>query len=137
MENQVTNDVMKLRVEANMRENPPRVHPSDSISLVIEKMLGADIGAIIVIERDETPVGIITEKDLIERVVEPNRDIDVTLAQEVMSKPIVIIESDETVAEALRLMQEKKIRRLAVTKREVLVGIITERRLLEALFREI
>jgi CBS domain-containing protein len=137
MENQLTNDVMKLRVEANMRENPPRVHPSDSISLVIEKMLGADIGAIIVIERDETPVGIITEKDLIERVVEPNRDIDVTLAQEVMSKPIVIIESDETVAEALRLMQEKKIRRLAVTKREVLVGIITERRLLEALFREI
>jgi CBS domain-containing protein len=137
MENQVTNDVMKLRVKANMRENPPRVHPSDSISLVIEKMLGADIGAIIVIERDETPVGIITEKDLIERVVEPNRDIDVTLAQEVMSKPIVIIESDETVAEALRLMQEKKIRRLAVTKREVLVGIITERRLLEALFREI
>ena len=137
MENQVTNDVMKLRVVANMRENPPRVHPSDSISLVIEKMLGADIGTIIVIERDETPVGIITEKDLIERVVEPNRDIDVTLAQEVMSKPIVTIESDETVAEALRLMQEKKIRRLAVTKREVLVGIITERRLLEALFREI
>lgn len=136
MESQGKNDVMKLRVESNMRERPPRVHTSDPISLVIEKMLGADIGAIIVMERDETPVGIITEKDLIERVVEPNRDIDVTLAQEVMSKPIVTIDADETVAEALKLMHGKKIRRLAVTKREVLVGIITERRLLQALFRE-
>jgi CBS domain-containing protein len=137
MERQGGNEVMKLRVEANMRENPPRVRPSDPISVVIEKMLGEDIGAIIVIERDETPVGIITEKDLIERVVEPNRDIDVTLVQEVMSKPIVTIESDETVAEALRVMHEKNIRRLAVTSEDLFVGIITERRLLEAVFREI
>lgn len=137
MEGLGTNEVMKLRVEVNMREKPPVVHPSDPISLVIEKMLGEDIGAIIVTERGGTPVGIITEKDLIERVVEPNRDIDVTLVQEVMSKPIVTVEASETVAEALRVMHENNIRRLGVTSKDVLVGIITERRLLEAVFREI
>ena len=137
MENQGTNEVMKLRVEVNMRKNPPEVYSSDPIIVVVEKMLGADIGAIIVIDRDRAPVGIITEKDLIERVVEPNRDIDVTLAHEVMSKPIVTIEADKTIAEALKLMNQRNIRRLAVTSKESLVGLVTERRLLEALFREI
>jgi signal-transduction protein with cAMP-binding, CBS, and nucleotidyltransferase domain len=137
MENQGINEIMSLQVEVNMRKNPPEASPWDPVTLVVEKMLGADIGAIIVVERDRIPVGIITEKDLIERVVDLNRDVDLTTAREVMTTPVITIEAEETIAEALKIMHQNNIRRLAVTQKNLLVGIVTERRLLETVFREI
>jgi CBS domain-containing protein len=129
--------VLNLTVRLNMREDPPTVNPWDPVTYVVERMLAEDIGAIIVVERDNTPVGIITEKDLVERVVEPDRDIDTTVAQTVMSRPLITLEIDSSISEALELMNRHNIRRLVLTEDEKLAGITTERRLLEVVFQEL
>ncbi|MEM2428518.1 MAG: CBS domain-containing protein, partial [Candidatus Bathyarchaeia archaeon] len=56
-----------------------------------------------------------------------------TYAHEVMSKPLITIEADKPISEALRIMRDNKIRRLVVTRRGNLVGILTERRIIDAL----
>jgi CBS domain-containing protein len=130
-------NTLSIPVEVNMRPDPPTVKITDPISRVIEVMLGKDIGAVIVLERDGHPVGIITEKDILERVVKTDRDVDMTLANEVMSEPLILVEADQATALALDLMRQNNIRRLGVLKHDLLVGIVTERRLLEGLFQEL
>ena len=92
-------------------------------------MITEDIGAVIVIEK-ERPIGIITEKDILDRIVTPGKDVYNTLAKDVMSKPVITIEASSMLKEALELMKKKKIRRLVVMENERLIGLVTERRLL-------
>lgn len=92
------------------------------------RMVQSNIGAVLVVER-ERPIGIITERDVLERAI-MNKNVYKATAKEVMSQPVISTEADCSVKEALRLMRKHKIRRLAVTENGTLVGLITERRLL-------
>jgi len=112
---------------------PITVSKSDSATIVVEKMIKENIGAVIVVENDK-PVGIITEKDMLAKVIRPRNDMHLTLAEDIMSKPIISIEFDRSMKEALELMRENEIRRLVVTNEEAFWGLITERRLLELAF---
>jgi len=123
---------LNVPVETVMRSPPVKVLFSDTVATVIDKMLTYDIGAVIV-EMGGKPVGIITEKDILSRVVRAGKSPSSTYAQEVMSKPLITIEADKPISEALKLMRDNKIRRLAVTRRGGLVGILTERRIIDAL----
>ncbi|MEM1506878.1 MAG: CBS domain-containing protein [Candidatus Bathyarchaeia archaeon] len=123
---------MKDSVETIMRSPPVTALFSDSVSSVIEKMITNNIGAVIVMSGGN-PVGIITERDIVEKIARSNRDPNKIRAEEIMSSPLISIEADKTVRDALALMRDKKIRRLGVTRKGRLVGIVTERRVLDAL----
>ena len=123
---------MDLPVHTNMRPNPPIVFASDPISRAIDLMIKQNIGAVIVVANDQY-IGLINEKDILERVVKPKKNVVETLVKDVMSKPLISIQYDSLMKEAFDLMQEHNIRRLAVTKKGKLVGIITERRILECI----
>ncbi len=115
-----------------MRRPPVTALFSDNASFVVKKMISNNIGAIIVMSGG-SPVGIITERDIIEKIVRAGKDPNKTRAEEIMSSPLISIESNKTIKDALVLMRDKKIRRLGVTRRGRLIGIVTERRLLDAL----
>jgi len=121
-------DWLKL-VESVMRAPPIAASLTNTVSTVSEMMLSSNIGSIVVISNGK-PVGIITERDIIEKVVKAGKDPRETTAKEIMSSPTVTIEHNRSVSEALKLMREKGIRRLAVTQKGKLVGVVTERRLL-------
>ena len=119
-------------IESVMRRPPVTALFSDSISYVTEKMISNNIGAVIVLSGGK-PSGIITERDIVEKIVRARRDPDKTRAAEIMSSPLLTIEAEKTVLDALKIMRDNDIRRLAVTKNGRLVGIVTERRLLNSL----
>ena len=123
---------LNASVESVMRSPPVTALFSDSVSYVTEKMVSNNIGAIIIISGGK-PSGIITERDIIEKIVRPRRDPDKTRATEIMSSPLLTIDAKKTVADALKIMRDKKVRRLAVTRNGRLAGIVTERRLLDPL----
>lgn len=124
--------MLQIPVEKGDR-TPVTVSMSDSVSVLVNKMVKENIGALVVVEKGK-PVGIITEKDVLERVMKLEKDMNQTLAKDVMSKPLISIESDRPMKEALELMQKHNIRRIVVTKKGKLRGLITERRLLHAAF---
>ncbi|MBS7634542.1 CBS domain-containing protein [Candidatus Bathyarchaeota archaeon] len=119
-------------MESVMRSPPVTALFSDSVSLIIDKMIVNNIGAIIVISGGN-PIGIITERDIVEKVAKTNRDPGKIRAKEIMSSPLISVEADKTIKDALILMRERKIRRLGVTRKGRLIGIVTERRVLDAL----
>ena len=125
---------LNLPVTVSMRRNPVTVSLTEPVSGLMIKMIEENIGAFIVVE-GERPVGIITEKDMLARVVMNGKNMYKTKAGDVMSKPLISIEVDQTIKEALELMRNNDIRRLAVTENDSLVGLVTERRLLATIGR--
>ncbi len=123
---------IEASVESVTRSPPVTVLFSDSVSSIVDKMLTYDVGAVIVMSGGR-PVGIITERDILERVVKAHKDPDKTYANAIMSSPIIFIDSGKSLGDALTTMRDKHIRRLAVLKGGNLVGIVTERRVLSFL----
>jgi CBS domain-containing protein len=81
-----------------------------------------DVGDLVVMEGVEAK-GIVTERDLVRRVMAQKKSLESKIT-EVMSYPLITIEEDSSIKEAARKMVKYKIRRLPVTKKDVLVGII-------------
>jgi CBS domain-containing protein len=81
-----------------------------------------DVGDLVVMESNE-PKGIVTERDLVRRVMAQRKPLDIKVS-EVMSDPLITIEEESSLRDAARKMVKYRIRRLPVTKKNVLVGII-------------
>ena len=131
-ENLLTILGMRASVESVMRSPPVTASLYEPVSSVVEKMVSNKIGAVIVMSGD-AHAGMITERDTVERVMWANKDPKETLAKDVMSSPLISIESNMRVRDALTLMRDKKMRRLAVTRKGRLIGLVTVRRLLDSL----
>ncbi len=69
--------------------------------------------------------GIITERDILRKIVAKGRNAELVKIRDVMSSPIITIDADASVEEASRLMDEKRIRRLVVAENGKFVGKIT------------
>ena len=87
-------------------------------------------GCIIVTTKDGKPIGIITERDLVVRVLAKNKKPDTVKAKKVMTAPVMTVEPDVTISEAARRMSRLDIRRLAVIYKEKLVGIVSSKDIL-------
>jgi CBS domain-containing protein len=94
-----------------------------------KKMLEHGIGGIIVTDSNY-PVGIVTERDLVRKVISYNRRPSSMLVKEVMTSPLITVHSLESVNEAMRKMFKLRIRRLPVVDENRLVGIVTDTDLL-------
>jgi len=82
------------------------------------------VGCLVVVD-DETCVGIVTERDLIERSICQRRDPEKTKVREIMSQNIKVVYALDTVEKALETMKQYKIKKLPVISSEKVVGIIT------------
>ncbi|MFX0541462.1 CBS domain-containing protein [Roseovarius sp. S4756] len=89
------------------------VEADTPVSEIAERMAKEDIGAVM-IGQDDRLVGMITDRDLALRVVAKGLDAHKTKAEDVMSKNVVYCRTEETVEDAIHLMDQKKIRRLPV-----------------------
>jgi len=114
-----------------MTKNPKVVRRDTSVQEIVATMNKFDISSVIVVQ-EERPVGIVTHKDIVSKVVQPRIPPDALKAIEVMSTPVVTIGEDASMEEAARLMSRKRIKKLVVVSGEKLVGIITSMDLVRA-----
>ncbi|MEM3833461.1 MAG: CBS domain-containing protein [Thermoprotei archaeon] len=80
----------------------------------------------VVISINDVPSGVVTERDLLRRVIAKGFDINRILLKEIMTSPLITISSDATLAEAWKLMTEKNIRRLYVVEKGKIIGRVTQ-----------
>ncbi|KYH39609.1 MAG: hypothetical protein AYL33_007820 [Candidatus Bathyarchaeota archaeon B63] len=115
-------DVMSSPVVTAAEDSP--------LNEVAKLMKKHNIGCVIVSGNDGKPVGIITERDIVERVVAENIKPGEIKAKEIMSTPLVKIDSEKTISDAAREMSRLNIRRLAVMYKGDLAGIISSKDIL-------
>jgi len=119
-------DIRELTTGSGMKKPDVEVSDSEKISIVIDDMLIKNVNSIIVTENNN-PIGIIDKNDILRKVLKEQRDPEKTCAKEIMSLPILKIESTEPVTEALKKMHGSKIDRVAVFKNGKLVGMLKQR----------
>jgi len=92
-----------------------------------------NIGCVVVVDKSERPVGILTERD----VVRIFGTLDVASSRsplsEIMSKPLITISTNSSIKDALQTMQQKNIRRLVILDKEKMIGIITDKDIFKAI----
>jgi len=112
IENVMVSDVITIEAEATVRE-------------AVELMNKNEIGCLVVVDGEGKPVGILTERDLLKRVLAKRKDPVRTKVEDVMSKPLITGTPHMDLEAAARLMFEKKIKKLPVVEDGRLVGLVT------------
>ncbi len=102
-----------------------------SVKEATRSMIDNKIGSILVTKQGK-PLGIVTERDLIERIVEPSRDPSKTKIKEIMSAPLITISKETGILVAMRKMREYEISRLVVMDDDTLLGILSEKDIVRA-----
>ncbi|MEM2210532.1 MAG: CBS domain-containing protein [Nitrososphaerales archaeon] len=117
-----------VRTKVLVREimNSPVViaHKNDNVKSLAMKMAKSNVGSVIIME-GEKHIGIVSDGDIVSKVVAKGLDPEKVIASEIMSEHLYTIDGDKDVIEAARMMRRMKIKRLGVTYKDRLVGVIS------------
>ena len=111
-----------------MTKNVLTVEASSKVEDALRVMAEEGIGSVVV-TKEGKPVGILTERDIVRRIIKERNILDRRVG-EVMSKPLIVASPETGIFEALQTMRKNNIRRLPVVSGDKLEGIVTEKDLL-------
>ncbi len=109
-----------------MTPNPECIGEDESVVVAAQKLKRLDIGALPICGNDNRLKGMLTDRDIVVKVIAEGRDPDTCKAGELAQGKPVTIGADDPVEEALRTMKEHKVRRLPVIDGHDLVGMISQ-----------
>jgi CBS domain-containing protein len=111
----------------------PRVEASTNAFKAAEKMVKGGFWSLLV-EKNGIPVGVVTDRDILKRVVANGNDIKRIKLEEIMTSPIITVSPTDTMERAMKIMVEKQIRRIYVAENGKIVGRITQTSLFASTF---
>ena len=115
--------------EEVMTPNPVCCLPTDSVKRAAEYMKRENVGPIPVIENEQTRklIGIITDRDLVLKVIAKGHDTLSTRVESVMTRKMVSCRADDSLQKAMDLMSKHQLRRITIVdKAHVILGIISQ-----------
>jgi CBS domain-containing protein len=115
---------MNMKVKELMTPNPKVVRPEDTAAQAATLMKQEDCGALPVVSKDGKLVGIVTDRDIVIRVIASGKDPKSTPVSAVMSADPVTLSPDASDDDAEKLMAKSQVRRLPVVEGGKLVGIL-------------
>jgi CBS domain-containing protein len=119
-----------------MTESPIAVEPSTTVVEAATSMANEDVGPLPVVQ-DGRLVGIVTDRDLVVRVLAEGRDAASTTVGDIASSDLVTVTPDTELQNALDLMSQNQVRRLPVVENDRLVGIVAQADIARALDEEL
>lgn len=119
----------EVRVRDVVRRPLISVDASDTVKYVAKLMVEKNISGVVVMDNGK-PVGLVTERDLVSKVLAKDRNAAELKAGEIMSSPLITVGIDASLSEAVDLMNRHRIRRLVVVEGGNVVGIFTQRDIL-------
>jgi CBS domain-containing protein len=113
-----------MKIEEVMIKNVFTLQEDVSVYEAVKLMNENRIGCLVVLQYGQV-VGIVTERDMLERVVEKCRNPKETKVTEIMTKRVFVGKPDMRLDEAAKLMFEKKVKKLPIVEGNRLVGLVT------------
>ena len=115
---------MSLEVQNIMVSNVITVETNTLVIDAVKIMNQHGIGCLVVM-KNGSPAGIVTERDLLKRVLAESKNPKKIRVQEVMSRPLIIGKPDMEIEEVFKLMFERKIKKLPIVEDGKLLGLVT------------
>jgi signal-transduction protein with cAMP-binding, CBS, and nucleotidyltransferase domain len=115
---------MSPKLKEIMVEDVVTVKATSTIKEAAELMNKNEIGCLIVIDKGK-PAGIITERDMLKRVINESRRPKQTTVSQVMSKPLISVQPKMQAGDAAKMMLKQKIKKLPVIENDQILGLVT------------
>jgi len=100
----------------------------EAARLMVERHIGS-----LIANRDGLPFGIVTERDMLEKIVAQSADPSKLTVQEIMTAPLATIDASASLIDAARKMVEKQLKRLVVTEHDKIIGIVSQTDLVQSM----
>ena len=123
---------MPVLVKDKMCKHVVTVKSDETVRKAVKSMAENNIGCVVICQGDKL-LGILTERDVMKKIVASGTDPNFTKVNDVMTKKLIGLDSEKTIQEAVDILGKKGIRRLPVIDKGRLVGIITMTDLLDAM----
>jgi CBS domain-containing protein len=114
-----------VKVEDVMSSPVVTIRNTDTVLVACKLMKKNEIGCVVVVDKSDKPVGLMTERDVVRRVAALDLLPSKVNAGKSMTKPLGTIDPSSNVTDAAKKMREMKVRRLVVVQGDKLKGIIT------------
>ena len=101
------------------------ISKDQSVRQALVLMSDKNIGAIIIVDNNDFPIGIFTERDYARKIILKGKNSKDTLLYEVMTKELITVTRDYKIEQCMEIMTEKRIRHLPVLENKKIVGIIS------------
>lgn len=99
--------------------------PSDTSICEAAIIMGKESIGSVLIEENNKVIGIMTERDILQKIVAKGRNPEETKVKDIMTQPLVTIDASESIVQAGEKMDEQRIRRLLVTENGKIIGKVT------------
>jgi len=119
-------DITEISSQAGTKLPSIEITPTEPVAQIVEKMLQNSVTSVLLMEHNK-PVGIINDRDLLKEIVEEQKDPLKTLAKNLNFTPLIILEGNESMITAMKIMEEKGMKRATVVKNSQLIGMLTEK----------
>ncbi len=116
---------MGTSIKEVMTRDVRACEPNATVADAAKVMAQEDVGPVPIVE-DGRLVGIVTDRDIVVRVVAEGRDPNATTVREIASTELVTVSPDDDLDEALNLLAQRQVRRLPVVEGDRLVGIVAQ-----------
>ena len=128
------------RLEEFLNQNKNRqiwtISKDQSVIQALILMSEKNIGAIIIVDNNDFPIGIFSERDYARKVILKGQNSKDTLLEEVMTKELITVTRDYKIDKCMEIMNEKRIRHLPVLENKKIVGIVSIRNVLKIMIEE-
>jgi len=128
------------RIEDFLKLNKNRqiwtISKDQSVRQALVLMSEKNIGAIIIVDNNDFPIGIFSERDYARKIILKGKSSKDTLLDEVMTKELITVTRDYKIDQCMEIMNEKRIRHLPVLEDKKIVGIISIGDVLKIMIKE-
>ncbi len=118
-------DIADVTSQAGTKLPNIEIALTETAAQVAEKMLQNNVNSVLITERHK-PMGIVNDRDLLKEIIEKQKDPHKTLARDLNYTPLISLEDDETMLTAMKIMEDRGMKRATVVKNGQLVGMLTE-----------
>ncbi|NLF89092.1 CBS domain-containing protein [Candidatus Bathyarchaeota archaeon] len=118
-------DIAEITSQAGTKLPTVEVETCESVACTVERMLQNNVNSVLITEH-HLPLGVISDRDILRQIIGENRDPAEMAASDLKFTPLIMLESDQSMITAMKIMSEKGIKRAAMVKNGQLIGMLTE-----------
>ena len=123
-------------LELNKDREICSISKDQSVRQALILMSEKNIGAIIIVDNNDFPIGIFSERDYARKIILKGKNSKDTLLEEVMTKELITVTRDYKIDQCMKIMIEKRIRHLPVLENKKIIGIISIGDVLKIMIKE-
>jgi signal-transduction protein with cAMP-binding, CBS, and nucleotidyltransferase domain len=130
-------DEKSTQVQTLMSSIPLQTaNTEDTVETISNKMKDNQVGSVVIVNEKNHPIGIVTERDIIRRIIADGKDPKTTKVNDIKTTSLISIDPETNLYDAALIMTKYRIRRLPVVKDNTLYGIITSDDLVRYLYEK-